>query len=62
MTEGSIGFEKAVCHILQSEAVNNGIGKHQEVEDMCNGALPQRGSTPQSNQLITCQPDAFTVE
>lgn len=29
-------------------------GEHQEVEDMSNGALPQRGSTPQSNQLIMC--------
>ena len=47
-------FEQAVCYMLQSEAGNNGRGKHQEVEDMGNGALPQRGSTPQSNQLITC--------
>lgn len=48
--------------MLQSETDNSGKGKHQEVEDVCNGALPQRGSTPQSNQLITCQPNAFIFD
>ncbi len=70
----SSGFEKTVCYMLkskggdgitdmlQSAAGNNDRGKHQEVEDVCNGALPQRGSTPQSNQLITCQPDALIAD